>query len=337
MAQKVSMADIAQQLGISRATVSYVLNDRESELISAATRERVLAMARAMGYRRNRAAQALAGQRSYLIELCVHGFYPAFYARALEEFEQHIAPTPYQLHIVKPSQWNEKDWENNDGGWPVDGIIVLDARLPDGVLEMLEQRGVPVVSTGIFPNTGVDHVKVDLAPALKAAIRHLTARGNRVAFVSPWAVEQAAVSPDPRYAVYREVMQEANLREEIIVTPDRSGMGTRALAREIVRNYVTQNGCPPAIFCFNDERAIATLTALRDLNVRVPHDVEIIGCDGIEETMYHHPSLSTIEYPIEETARLAWQFLQHRLDHVDAPLQSTTLTAQLKLRESSAH
>ncbi len=122
----------------------------------------------------------------------------------------------------------------------------------------------------------------------------------------------------------------------MILTPDRSGPGTRALAREIVHDYVAQHGCPNAIFCFNDERAIAALDALRDLNYRVPQDVLLIGQDGIDETAFHSPRLSTIQYPIEKVARLAWRFLQRRLEHPDVPLQSATLAAPLLWRESSA-
>ncbi len=142
---------------------------------------------------------------------------------------------------------------------------------------------------------------------------------------------------DPRYHAYQAAMQEANLPEEIIVSPDGTNPETRALARETVRDYVTKNGYPNAILCFNDERAIAALTALRDLKLRVPQDVLLIGCDGIEDTLYHNPALSTIEYPIEETVRLASVFVAAHLKEPEAPLQSATLTARLLLRESSAY
>lgn len=333
MSQKVSMADIARQLNISRATVSYVLNERESELISEATRTRVLDTARQLGYRRNRAAQALAGQQSYLVELCVYGFYPAFYARVLHEFERIIASTPYQLHIVNPNSWKSKDWENNDGGWPIDGIIIFDAFLPDAAMMNLQERGVPIVGAGIFPNTGWDYVQVDLSAALKDALRFLTAKSRRVAYLSDRPENRESF--DPRFPTYKKAMEAANLPLELIVAPDRGGLETRSQTRSLVRDYIAQNGCPDAILCFNDERAIATMAALRDLKLRVPDDVLIIGCDGIEETAYHSPSISTIQYPLEETTRLCWRFLQQRIQQPDISLQSAILPAQFVARESS--
>ena len=167
-------------------------------------------------------------------------------------------------------------------------------------------------------------------------MRYLTSKRKRIAYLQPWPLEQASSGPDPRYRAYHQAMKEANLPEEIIVAPDKSGLQTRVSIRETVRNYVRENGAPEAIFCFNDERAIAALAALRDLNLRVPQDVLLIGCDGIEETLYHSPTISTIEYPIEETARLSWQLLQRRLEEPDAPVQSAHLTAKLALRKSSA-
>ena len=335
MAYKVSMADIARQLSISRATVSYVLNNRESELISEATRQRVLTTAREMGYSPNRAAQALAGNRSYLIELFVHGYYPAFYARILHEFNQQIGP-PYQLHIIDPLYWTEADWENADAGWPIDGVIIVDVYLPKKSWNSFKERNVPLVWVGTAPETNADHVRVDLAQAVTEAVHHLALQSQRIAFVSPWQAQESLDKGDVRYPAYSAALQEANLPEELIVAPNARGLEGRSSARRAVSDYIKKYGCPDAILCFNDERAVAALAALRDLDLRVPQDVKIIGCDGIEETMYQNPALSTIEYPIEETARLAWQILQRRIEKPDAPLQSATLTGQLTLRESSA-
>lgn len=329
------MEDVARYLGVSRTTVSYVLNESENTFISQATRERVLTAAHELGYRRNRAAQILRGGRSHIIELCVHAFYPAFYAQALQIFKQQLHPTPYQLHIVSPDEWNENAWKEVDGDWPVDGIIIFDVQVPDAVKTALKQRGVPIVRIGTNPDTNTEHVKVDLVPALGEAMRFLARRGSRVAYLSPWPVEAALKRRDSRYPTYQAVMREAKLPEEIIVAPEQHGLETRAFAREIMHDYVTKNGHPDAIFCFNDERAIAALAALRDLKLRVPEDVTLIGCDGIEDTAYHSPALSTIEYPVEETVRLAWQFLQHRIETPNAPLQRATLEARLVLRESS--
>lgn len=339
------MADIARRLDVSRATVSYVLNEPNTELVGPAMRERVLATAREMGYRPNRAAQSLKGRPSHIIQLCVHDYYPAFYARALHEIKMQIGPTPYEFYIVHPSRWATDSYEKLDSGWPMDGVIVCDSYLYPEAMALLKEWGIPVVTLTLTPaltpaltstpQIDVDHVCVDLNPALSEAVHYLATHRKRVAFLSPWEINITTTEVDPRYHIYRAVMKERGRAEEIIVCPHASGPNTRAMARQIMREYVAANGCPEAIFCFNDERAIATLDALRDLNYRVPQDVLLIGCDGIDETDYHSPKLSTIQYPYDEAARLTWQFLQRRIQEPNAPLQSATLTAPLLLRQSS--
>lgn len=335
MARKVSMADVARELNVSKATVSYVLNGREGHYVGESTRNRVLQTAQQMGYRRNRAAQALAGRRSYLIELGVYHFYPSYYARLLDAFDRQLRPTPYDLHIVNLARGDDESHVAPDGDWPVDGIIA-DTHLSEPMLLPHLQRGVPIVNIGMRYNTDLDHVFVDLMPALLEALRHLAAHGRRVAYAAPPYGGSPPEFPDPRYPAYRQVMQESGLTEEMIVTPESEGETFRPAVRQNVRDYIAQNGCPDAIFCHNDEGAIATLAALRDLKLRVPDDVMLIGCDGIEDTAYHHPAISTIQYPFDEVARLAWEFLSRRIEQPDIPLQSATLTAQLLWRESSA-
>lgn len=330
----VSMADIARHLNISQATVSYVLSGRTSGTISKRTRERVMAAAQELGYSPNLAAQILAGGGPRIVELCIIEFFPSYYAQVLDAFNLELYPTPYELHIVNPTVHGEGEWTSPKGVWPVDGIIA-DVQLSKSLLASLMQRGTPFVSIGPYANTKVDHVRVDLVPAAQEGLRHLVSHSRRVAFVT-----MPSPSTDPsdqweRYKVYAQVMKEAGLTEEVITPSWTQGTSIRVSTRGAVRDYIRERGCPDAFFCFNDERAIGTLAALRDLNLRVPQDAKILGCDGIEETEYHSPSISTIQYPFKDVARISWQFLQNRIMNPDVPLQSVTLTPQFIRREST--
>lgn len=331
------MADVARELNVSQATVSYVLNGRGGNLVGERTRERVLQMAQQMGYRPNRAAQSLAGKSSNVIELCINSFSPAYYAQVLQAFYLQMASTTYQLHVVNPSNTSEKEWDSVGSDWPMDGLIIADTHVPDSAISTLIQSGVPVVAAGIYARTYIDQVQVDVASAVSEAVHHMASRGKRVAYVSLWPAEHFASNVDPRYPAYNRVMREFGLQEELIVTSETPGIPLRQSTRALVRDYIIHNGAPDGIFCFNDERAIGTLAALRDLSLKVPEDVMLIGCDGIEETAYHSPSISTIQYPYDEMARLTWEFLRYRIEEPNAPLKNTTLTAELVLRDSSAH
>lgn len=328
------MADIARHLNVSQATVSYVLSGRSSGPVNEQTRKKVLEAAREMGYRRNRAAQALSGHGSHIIEFCVPNFYPAFFAQMIHAFNVELLPTRYELHIVNPN-FESEEWLSQ-GDWPVDGIIAA-IPLPEAVSSWLEHRNTPVVSVGLFAHSEIDHVFVDIIPALIEGIRQLASQSRRVAFISLWPAGPVTVGgrQDPRYPIYQKVMQEAGLSEEVIVVPEAHNQSLRALTRDIVREYISREGCPQAFFCMNDERAIGALAAFHDLGIRVPQDVLLLGCDGIEDTAYHFPPISTIQYPFKEVARLSWQFLQQRMKEPEAPLQSGSITAELLERRSS--
>ncbi len=117
--------------------------------------------------------------------------------------------------MIQPAYWTEEDWETADTGWPTDGVILCEISPPDKAMATFKECRKPVVAVGINPPTDVDHVRVDVWPALLQAMRHLAAhgvqRGGRVAFLSPWEADIAANVTDPRYLAYREVMEEANL------------------------------------------------------------------------------------------------------------------------------
>jgi DNA-binding LacI/PurR family transcriptional regulator len=100
---------------------------------------------------------------------------------------------------------------------------------------------------------------------------------------------------------YESVMQEAGRELEHIFTP--LSRHLRRDARHTLAAYVREHGCPDAIFCANDEQAIGAHAALAELGRRVPEDVAIVGCDGIEETEHHVPPISTIGQPIRRDLR----------------------------------
>ena len=333
--RKVSMSDIAKKLNVSRATVSYVLNDKGHEMISAATAEKVRAVAQELGYRPNRAAQCLGGQPTYLIKLCGSAFFPAFYGQVLHEFEKQIGPTPYQLQLVSVRHWSESDWANVDGGWPLDGIIVFDNLMADASVDILKREGIPFVSSGCITRTDVDHVAVNVYPAVREVVARLQEKGERVAFVTPSPVKFSENYPDQRFHAYVHQMKAMEREPEFIQAYDRDSLGDRTAVRNTLTAYIRENGCPQALFCFNDEMAIAAVSTLQELNFRVPQDVAVVGFDGIEEAAWHHPLLSTIQYPYAEVAAQTWRILQHRMENPEAPLQGVTLKPEVIWRETS--
>ncbi len=314
----ITIIDIARRLGISDSTVSRVLNGRQSHLISEGTRKKVLSAAVEMGYRPNKMASALVTGQSHMVAFWVSSARTGYYTQVMYQLQDQLKSRGYDL-VMEETPFSR---------WPVDGIISCDASPAfSEVLEQQPQFRVPVVSVGAFFWKHTDFVGIDLYSGAREAMDHLISTGRRkIVFIT--------YTPDPteaRFAAYTSRMNEAGLEPEIIRLPN----SQRSPARECIREYVQTKGCPEGIFCFNDNLAIGTYRGLRDVGVRMPEDTALVGCDGIEDTEYHDPPISTIDLCLEEMCRLGCEFLLRRINEPASDLQQTILKPTLIIRDSS--
>jgi LacI family transcriptional regulator len=326
-----TIRDIAHRLDLSHATVSRVLNKKNDSMISEATRARVLAAAREMRYRPNAMARALVTGKSQTIALWTIDGFAGFYAAVAHRFTILAYENRYKVSvngITNVLSAEELDLQLLQG--PVDGIVACDMGMREDIFRSAVQiPNTPLVTIGVYYLEDWDFVGIDLFPGSLAAVRHLLAPGcKRVAYM----VNRGAGSPrDPRSLAYHTAMRDAGLPPEY-VWPENA---TRAACRQAIKDHVRERGCPEAIFCNNDDIAIGCYRGLCDLGVRIPDDVALVGCDGLEETEYHFHPLSTIVQPVEEMCRIAWQYLVHRIEDPAAPPQRTILQPALVTRVSS--
>lgn len=328
MGRRTTIADIARRAGVSNWTVSHVLNRRADVSIADATRARVMQAAADMGYRPNPAARALANGRTQLVALWVIAgdSYSPYFARVQYELQRRVLEGGYRaLTEDVPLPDAHRRGFARLLNWPVDGVMACDVAGPaDAYVSAAEGRP-PLVSLGVWCVEAADYVRLDLAPGSRDAVRHLLTVGcRRIAFVGPAA-------HDDRAAAYEEVMREAGRPAELVHTP----ANDRASIRAFFHDYLMANGRPDGLFCQNDDRAIACCRALADLGLRVPEDVAVVGCDGIEETEYRTAPISTIQVPVGEMCDLAWRALRARMTDPLAPPRRHVLTPPLVVRESS--
>lgn len=332
VARRVTLKDIAKELNLSHATVSRALNQVEDSLISEGTRRRVQKMAEEMGYRPNHAGRALVTGRTGLVSLwlwseTVQTSYQAMVSQAMYTAVQARG---YQLLVdpVSPASLNLKASRSFDP-WNVDGIIVNEAG--PAFVAQLGRRArppIPVVTTGSYHLIDdVDKVILDVTQGAFQAVEHLIASGRkRIAYLNEGAYDRN----DPRCVAYRELLTASGLPMEIV--PLRQD---RAPCRQMFREYVEKFGCPDALYCHTDDIAIAVYRAIYELGYRVPDDVAIIGCNGIEDIEYLEVPLTTIELPITRMCELACEFLERRIEDPTCPQQEVKLAATLRIRPSS--
>ncbi len=332
---RVTQRDIAEKLNISISTVSRVLNDLGDPYISEATKRNVINTAKELGYQPNKFARALATGKTQIISLLTYDVYPLYYAKVIHHVWRVTSLSNYELHIIEtPREYSQKTISLD---FAVDGIICFDnAEYLETIYDSIATSEKPIVSMGGGSYTTLtDYVGIEIGEAARQAVHHLASLGrDRVGYLAPamWIKES-----DTRYQAYMQAINECGLEPEIIAVPpglnDRHRSGGRSALSEYLSNG---KGCPGAIFCYNDELALGALRALYDHGKRVPEDIALVGCDGIEETEYHEPPISSIVMPLREMCELAWQFLQNRIENPDLPQQKTILKPKLVIRKSSA-
>lgn len=323
----VTQAQIAEKLGISRQLVTFALAGYPQ--VGTKSRERILAAALEMGYRPNPHARALLRKKAGIIALWIPDQISTHYTHVARELGRLVKQSGQELII---SEVNGADMKQIWTHVPVDGIFVVDAsKAVQLELKALAEKSVPLVSLGTYSSLETDNIQIDMEAGTMEAMRHLIGSGfRRIAHAT---FVRRNITGESRRIAYSKAMREAGLKPEFIHYP--LSERQRPVARQLIQDYIREHGRPEAIFCHSDDVALGIYRGLCDAGIRVPDDIALVGCDGIEDTEYLECPLTTLVQPVPEMCAAAWQFLQNRLADPTIPLQHSMLTPRLAIRDSS--
>jgi len=323
--------DVARHASVSGWTVSHVLNGNHSVSISSETRSRVIESARLLGYRPNSNARALATGRSSMVGFWMSFLYSQHRAHVLHCMQNVMKNSDFELIIRDIEDELLRDAELSSAcKIPVDGIIAFDTPQAGKTFIRTNEASIPFVSMGAFWAEDGDYVGTDLYPGSREAVQHLVDTGRKhIIYLMPGSLVD--VKLEARGRAYMDVMAEAGLELRAVRLENLAVL----TAWKTVHGYVMQHPDVDAIFCHNDEIAFGAHRALSDLGRKIGPEVAIVGCDGVEETDYLSPPISTIVQPIDEMCALAWQFLQNRIVQPSIPLQQRVLKPRFLVRTSS--
>lgn len=317
--------DVAKLAGVSGCTVSHVLNGRKDISISDATRQRVIKAANELGYRPNHAARSLVTGTTHTIAVWSADLSP-YYTMVVNGLRKIIEISGYQILITGINR--EKAMRNSAFG-SIDGILAIE--YPDYLLEFFQKNPkfqMPFVNLGVYHLDNIDYVGVDLYTCTYQAVTHLLSNGiGRICYLG---VNNPNLY-DPRMDAYADAMKDAGLHPEYLLLQGQ----TRPESRTAIKGYIAEKGCPEGLICHNDDQAIGAYRGLCDIGVKVPDDISIVGCDGIEDTEYLECPLSTIVQPIDKMCEIAWDFLKKRIEDPSIPFQQIMLQSKLEIRDSS--
>jgi len=307
MVQRSRIKDIAALAGVSTATVSRALSD--SGLVTDATRDKVRDAAHRLNYRLNVRARNLRIQKSMAVLLVVRNMSNPFYLEIFKGVEAVARAAGYVLLMGNTEDEAARDTEYFDmlRGGHADGMILMTGQLPADHPILSAGWDMPpiVVALEAIEDSGLAHVQIDNRAASRIAVRHLIELGHRR--IGHIAGPVPEILGRLRLEGFRRTMAEAGLS----VPAAHEAVGDYSLqsGRQACRRIFESARPPTALFVANDEMAFGAIGELRDMGLRVPQDVSVIGFDDLFMSDSFSPPLTTISQPRVEIGRTAMTLL----------------------------
>jgi len=335
--KRVTSQDVANLAGVSRTTVSMVLNEVKGVSISSETRQRVRDAAKNLGYVPNATAQALATRRAKAIGLVMtrsphhiasDTFLPQILGGLLDVIRQHN----FRLLIESvEEEHQDRVYLELAQAKHIDGMILLTPRIDDKGLKKLEEVGVPTVLMGQLNGSNLYSVDVDNRLAANKATQYLIDLGHtRIACIAN-AHSLYSAAPD-RVLGYKDALLSAGIPpdDKLIKHADfnpQSGF-------DCMRSLLSSKEEFSAVFVASDNVAMGAKSALREANLRIPDDISIIGFDDIPWAPYSDPPLTTVRLPAQELASEACLLLLDLVKGSAPENRNVVLDTELVIRQS---
>ncbi|WP_433675174.1 LacI family DNA-binding transcriptional regulator [Microbacterium gorillae] len=292
-----TIEEVAAAAGVSRSTVSRVVNGSPS--VSAAAEERVRAAIAQLKYVPNQLARSLASRQTKAIALVVpedvsRFFGDPFIAAVVADVHRRLTESDYVLTMVLAGENTAERTIAYLRGGSVDGVIVVSHHSRDAFVDRIADV-VPVVFGGRPTHKRADaadyYVDADNVEGGRLATAHLIERGHRrIATIAGPADMPAGID---RLSGYRQALTDAGLAEGTVAFGDFSERGGEAAMREILAA-----GTPDAVFAASDLMAKGAVTVLHEAGLRIPQDVAVIGFDDAPVAAQMTPKLTTIRQPV---------------------------------------
>ena len=328
--------DVAKLAGVSRTTVSFVLNDVPGVKITDETRQRVFRAARELNYYPTAAARSLASGKTHRIglilgegqeRLAADAFLPAFLQGVTASVHRRGYLLMIQLAEDVPSQ---EAYARLIREQQVDGLILSGPRLDDPLLPQLAEEKFPLIFHGRPNGHQFPCVDVDNEVGGLRAAHHLLVLGHRrVGFISNAPLSYSGAQE--RFLGYKQALADHG------IPPDPDLVQTAAFLPEAGRAAMEQllslPERPTAVFCASDVVALGAMSAVHSAGLVIPDDVAIVGFDDIFLAAHAQPPLTTVRVPAYGLGWTAAEVLIACIEG-DEAASSVVLETELVIRES---
>jgi LacI family transcriptional regulator len=334
--RKLTLEDIGTLAGVSRATVSRVINNYP--YITAEVRERVQKVINETGYEPNKFARSLASNRSGMIGLVI------------PHVTDTIMTNPYFLHLINSitSATNQNDltlalflfhsMDEEDriaksifNTSLVDGVIITADRREDSFVNQLVEHGVPLVFVGKpEPGVNVPYVNVDNEYGGYLATEYLINRGcRRIAAI----IVRYNTAGEDRHTGYCKALEAHGIPYDECLVGEADFSHESGFAA--MKTLLAANNKPDAVFTSSDQMAVGAQRAISEAGLRIPEDIALVGFDDLPLAALAEPPLTTIRQPIEALGPAAIELLQQAITFPPDSLESIVLPVELVVRSTT--
>lgn len=328
-----NLEDIAKLSGVSRSTVSRVVNHDPN--VRTSTRERVMQVINDIGYRPNIAARGLAAGRNQIIGLVIPEavstvFTDPYFPQLIQGVTAVCNAMDHMLVLWLAEQRYERQMVHQIlSGGLISGVVLAAAMVREPTLDDLVASDLPFVMIGRHPILGeINYVDVDNVDGAEQAVRHLLSLGRK--HIATISGPKNSVAGIDRLAGYRNALAAAGVvsRAEWISEGNFTEAGGYAAMQPLLDQPID------AVFVANDSMAAGAIRAIVEAGKRVPDDIAIVGFDDAPLAATITPALTTVRQPTQRTGAVATEVLLDIIYHPETPIQSHLLPTELIVRSS---
>jgi len=334
--KKVTSFDVAEKAGVSRATVSYVLNNVAKENISDKTKEKVLKVVRELGYVPNAAGKALASNRTRNIGLvCLESHLShTFLLQIMRGLTKIVRKHDLRLLVdTIPDGAGGSAILNLSRTKSIDGLILFETREHDDELQALIDESFPVVIVGEYPDEKVCSVDVDVPGSARMAVEHLIDLGHKqIGCITNAPLIYTAGTG--RLNGYRRALETAEIAYDDSLV--RFGEFTAQSGFDAMNDLLQKKREEmSAVFVASDTVAFGAMRAINAAGLKIPEDIAVMGYDDVPLAPFSNPPLSTVHFSGSQMGAAAGEMLIELIDGKIKPGVRRLLEIEIIKRQST--
>ncbi len=332
--KKISSEDVAKKAGVSRTTVSFVLNNTPGKNISEETRQKVLKAAQELVYIPNEAARNLAMTRHYTIGLFIcHSqsiFSDSYIIKLIDGIGPVLNKNRIQL-VLQPFKLSQENYIEIAKRDKLDGVILLNTHENDNGMKELIKNNFPLVVIGTIAMEDICQVDIDNTKAAIDVVDYLIKlKHKNIAMIVHASLSYYAAKA--RLEGYKIALKKAGIEfdKKMVVEANFTEESGYASMKKILSSDLK----PTAVFAGNDVIAYGAIKAIQDEGLRIPDDISIVGFDDDYLSRYLNPTLTTVTLPAAGLGSEAVKILINIIKNKNNTNEKISLPTNFTIRKS---